>query len=1127
MDAVGWAVVGVAALLLAGVAWSALRRPILLRMALRNLQRRRSQAMAIAFGLMIGTAIIAGSLATGDSTTYAVRDSALQAFGPLDETVGIEGRLYFPQSVVAQLEDHPRVRAATDGVAPILLEDVAIGNPRAAQWEPRAALVGLDPGRDARFGPYRVAGGTTTLQGLGEDDVILNQRLAESLQAKAGDTVTLRYAQRPDPLVPKLFTFNGTIAAGAGSPVPLPIALPVSPYTSTPADEATFPFPADHGAARITAVLLWGDAGNRTDLDLALETPSGTATWNSNGTLNAPDVPATLNATAEEGQWTLRVASKAAVAQRFTALVLVFYEIHDIALLQEFLDQLRAQPEAQEFLDQITGGLRLESRDMTVRAVALEPGRGSFLNAPDVFVRLDVAQAMLGKQDKINLVMVSNPGDAEQGLAGTAPAMAALDAAVLDVRTQAGDDSLDGLRARPLKQEWVTEAERAGSLFSSFLAMMGSFSILAGLILIGNIFVMLTEERRAELGVARALGLTRGEVTRLFAYEGAAYAVVASAMGVLLGLLVSWLFIAGFNASWGEAIELALPFRPSLDSLLLAFAAGVVMTLGAIMAASQRAARLNIVRSIRRLEEPDTPLGRGTFLAGAALLAISLPLTAWGFAGGTFTLRIVPPNLAILGGALVAARFLHRSDATKLAGLAMLAFNLWTVFAFETPATREGMLVSPARGVLMVLGAVLLLVQSRWLLAGAQGLLSRVRGLRPIARTALAYPLHKKLRTGLTVLMFGLVVTMVVFFSIFFTMFTPLLVNQTGSFDVRADTTVPVDDFAARLGAAQAGEPLLAGVASTTTLEYAEVWGGKLLTIGGEPVRYHGAPVDYVYGVGPDFAGAQDFPMLEILPRFASSRDIFDAMQRDATLIVISQLYTIGDTGRPGTHHVGDTLTMKMRSGTQNFTIAGIQRQVYFAGVFVSQPVLEANFDALHGMHLLKLRGGADTVAVAAAVERSQQDLGADAASTSVEAQTLIDQQSRVYGLFEVYLGLGLVLGVASLGLITARSVLERRQEVGMLRAIGMPAKLVFRSFVVEALFIVTLGAVVGVFIGVLVAYGVTTTMLNGLGFDFRVPWDSIALMLLAAYAATLAAVLAPARRAAKLAPAEAIRYIE
>lgn len=1116
-----------ALLALALLALDAARRPILARMGLRNLQRRRTQALAISLGLMVGTALISGALATGDSMTAAIRGASIEAFGPLDESVGMDGRLYFPERVADELERDDALMQVSDGLAPLLIEDVAVAHARERQAEPRAALVGIDPARDARFGPYRTAQGDHSSAELRPGEVIINERLAASLRAEPGDQVTVRFAPRPDPLLPRLFVFNGTLTASAGAPLPLPIPGLPPPYAQPPT-EGSFEVPVEAGAQRITAVLLWGSPNNATDLDVLLQSPDGAIEANPNGTLGQPDAPAVVNATAQPGTWLARVASKAAAAQRFTLVVLVFYPVTDLAQVEAFLDELEQRPEAQGFLQGLAGNLRIEARNFTVAFVASEPGRGGFLNAPDVFVRLDEAQAMFGKQGRANLLMVSNPGDAEQGLQGTDRAMAALEPALDAIKARAApEEGLEGLRARPLKQEFVQEAERTGGIFTSFLTTMSSFSILAGLILIANVFVMLTEERRTELGMARALGMTRRDVTRLFLYEGGAYAIVASVLGAFAGLLISLGLITALNLTLGDQLLIEIPFRPSSDALLVSFGAGVLMTLGAVLVASQRAARLNIVRSIRRLEEPDTPLGRSATLAGAAMVALGVPLSLWALWANSFTAMVLAPNLVILGLALLGARIAHRSTATRLAGAAMFLFNLGTIYAAETPASLEGTVMGPVRGVLIVLGAVLVLVHARRLLEGSASLLARIPSLRPIARTALAYPLHKRLRTGLTMLMFGLVLTVVVLFSVFFAIFTPSLGEQGGGYDVRADSTLPVQDLEQRLRDAARQEPVLRGVRDVASLEYAEVVGGRLITVNGERVRYQGPPVDYVYGFDGDFAASQRFPLIELDPRFPTAEAAYRAVLDDASLVIVSRAYTNGPDGRPGTHGVGDTLTMRTRAGQLNLTIIAVQKQLYFGGIFVGKPMVEANFEALHGLHLAHVAPGSDSVAIAAAIEATQQDLGVDAASIAEEAGRFLQAQRQLYALFEVYLGLGLVLGIASLGIITARSVLERRQEVGMLRAIGLPRAMVFRSFVLEGLFIVTIGAVVGVSIGLLVAYGVHLKSLAVLGLAFVIPWGDIAIILAVAYLATLLAVLGPARRAAALQPAEAIRYIE
>ena len=51
------------------------------------------------------------------------------------------------------------------------------------------------------------------------------------------------------------------------------------------------------------------------------------------------------------------------------------------------------------------------------------------------------------------------------------------------------------------------------------------------------------------------------------------------------------------------------------------------------------------------------------------------------------------------------------------------------------------------------------------------------------------------------------------------------------------------------------------------------------------------------------------------------------------------------------------------------------------------------------------------------------------------------------------FMGLGLIVGVAALGVITARAVVERRQQIGVLRAIGFRRGMVQLSFLIESSF--------------------------------------------------------------------------
>lgn len=1108
------ALLSAAAACLALTAWTWLRAPILGAMAWRNAARDPRRTAIVIAGLMLGTAILSGSFVTGDSATFGIRSSAMRAFGEVDEIVSVKGDLFFPEWIGDELAADARVRRELEGLSPLVLQDAAVAHPDSGQWEPRAILVGYDPERASGFGEFLDVSGQQRGDRLEQGHVVINEPLALVLDANAGDTIQVRYSVRPDPLIPAVFEKNGTLALASGSQ---------GSYAHSPFDDFELSFPVERGARFVTGVLLWRAAA--TDLDLELVPPSGREKLNANGSATEPDLPAIVNATPEDGTWTARVHGKNAVQTAYELRVLVFYEVYDLARLSGFLRQAEAEASRRGIdLDRWLEP-ELQAANFTVAFVAAAQDRGAFLNTPNVFLPVGELQRLIGKDGRINLLVASNLGDPEAGLARTPQSVEALEEALRSLREAHPDEpAVQSLEAQGIKRYWVEQAAGAGSLFASFLTMMGSFSILAGLMLLTNIFFMIAEERKSELGVARAVGLSRAGLVKLFAFEGALYAVAAAAIGAVLGLGISFALLQGVNSAFSERLQLSIPFHPEAASVLGAFAAGVLMTMAVVLAAAGRSSRFNIVRAIRRLEMPEARPRMGVVALGLAMLAAGSGLSVAGFLLPSFALQLLAPSLAILGMAVLSLRLANRGMAAKLAGLGVLAYAFWTIFSLETPTTTEAMVLGPVRAFLMVIGAVLVLVHSRGLLQLSARIFSRVRALRPAVRPAIAYPLHKKLRTGLTAVMFALVITVVVIFSIFFAIFTPRLDEQAGSYDIRASSTLPVDDLEAY--AREQGFDL-SGVRALDNLVAAEVWGGELVTIDGEGVSYRGPPVDLVYGFGEDFAAHSDLPMLELAPEYATPREAYEAALRHPGLAIISQAYAFGEDGRPGKHHVGATLTMQTREGVSSFTIVGIQKQVYLQGIFLSKAVVKANFDHVRGVYLLQLSPGQDAAALARGMESGMQEIGMDAKSVEDETRQLLEATRRLYSLFEMYLGLGLAIGIASLGIVTARSVLERRQEIGMLRAIGFSRKLVFRSFLLEVIFTATLGILTGVVIGTAVAWGVHWTTLRELGYPFEVPWLDLAIIVVVAYAATVLCTLWPARRAARLPPAEAVRYIE
>ncbi len=136
---------------------------------------------------------------------------------------------------------------------------------------------------------------------------------------------------------------------------------------------------------------------------------------------------------------------------------------------------------------------------------------------------------------------------------------------------------------------------------------------------------------------------------------------------------------------------------------------------------------------------------------------------------------------------------------------------------------------------------------------------------------------------------------------------------------------------------------------------------------------------------------------------------------------------------------------------------------------------------------------------------------------------TIAGQVNGLIGLLYGLLGLAIVIAILGIINTLALSVVERRREIGMLRAVGMQRKQVRRTIYLESLLIAVFGAVLGLVIGL--SYGgLFTKSLHGAGLDqLSVPWgQSLLFLVLAAIVGVLAA-LWPGIRAARTPPLAAI----
>jgi len=131
--------------------------------------------------------------------------------------------------------------------------------------------------------------------------------------------------------------------------------------------------------------------------------------------------------------------------------------------------------------------------------------------------------------------------------------------------------------------------------------------------------------------------------------------------------------------------------------------------------------------------------------------------------------------------------------------------------------------------------------------------------------------------------------------------------------------------------------------------------------------------------------------------------------------------------------------------------------------------------------------------------------------------------------LLRAYLGLGLLIGIAGLGVVMVRAVRERRREIGMLRAMGCSSGVVRRAFILEAAFIALQGILLGVGLGMITSYNllVNSDAFGDQRLEFSWPWGALGAIAVVPLVASLLATAWPASQAARIRPAVALRIAD
>jgi len=1168
------------------VGLQALRQPRLFSMAWRNILRRKSNAALVVGGLLIGTAIISGSLVMGDTLEnifvsevyWFTGENDLLVYG-FDPTGGFKtfNETYFDELAANGSIQDLRRTGDIDGLAPILLKEGAIillnGTDEWTQGEPRINVIGIDPAAEQTFGDRPLA---NIDHGSGEG-VALNFMLADELGAAVGDRLLL-FPGRED----------------------LPADLNISV-------EVTRVYPEEHGDAD----LLGG-------MNCFMELTAAQELYNLTGRINGIRI-STEGGIRNEARGTGTVHR--AVNDTLNDLVTLddlglSLAMDDLTLLitetllgEDFLQRLEEREEVTSVLPLLTVPVAIGddqgngSDDGNGSTNGSSHGSGQALplmllgadleevlqpgilyTSSELAVHYNLSNAtnltslLTGSNfsltvETLNLTELGLALPPDAGLIGVVQGdtarsvlfgqtdFVAYNGVLLTAAPGANGSAIlaqeitlaeMGLETHRFKEEFLEIAENAAEMITQIFLVLGLFSIAAGIMLIINIFVMLASERRGEMGISRALGMQRTHLLQIFLFEGTIYAVLAAGAGTLMGIGVGFVIIQAFSYIFAEGQPIGELFTYTGQSLTLAFAAGMLVTTLTVLVASWKVSKLNIVTAIRNIPEglkATTNLQR----LGGVGLAVGVLFTLVGFSTTNYTLIIMGPCLAALGAIPLAIRWSRSADQAMFVGGLVTA--LWALDPLRLAMDDDNFVRFFSDGMLLVTGGLLMLLsQTHRILRFLDWLTARSK-YTALFKTGLAYPLHNRFRTGMTLAMFALIIftvtTISLWQSIFASSNSEFMERESGGYQIIAFLNPDVEvDLEAELAATENERlkglaPLDEGgavgllrvhMANIELHQGANQRVSNLYGVDGEWLTHS----EYTFAIDHDTEEevyARGFSYLDregVEHTIEEPGDVWNAMARNDTLFVGdgSFLWVQGEeeAGPPQATEieVGDEVQVEVGGLARNGTLIGILQQEWFLhGLFVN-----ATFAAQFGadspeVYLFRLQDPSldNSVRLAEALEEEYILYGTDTMVIEEEINEGLKQFQQIMNLVQGFLGLGLIVGIAGLGIIAVRAVHERFHEIGVMRAIGYTRESVMGTFVVEVSFVALLGILLGVVLGLLSMYNVFLSIPDEEGFKFVVDWLKLTIIMSIAYIASLLAAIGPSRAAARVAPAEALRY--
>lgn len=638
----------------------------------------------------------------------------------------------------------------------------------------------------------------------------------------------------------------------------------------------------------------------------------------------------------------------------------------------------------------------------------------------------------------------------------------------------------------------MSSGEGETSITTIFLLSFGMLAMLVAALVIANTFQVLVAQRRRTLALLRTIGANKSQLYVSVLFEAGVLGLIASALGVGLGIgLMAALCQSGLMKATGMTMRLVL----SGPVFTVPMAFGIIMTVIASLGSARSATAVTPLEALRPIELTDTRR------AGVVRAVISM--------------------LLIVGG------------------VALCAFSVWQMS--EKIAGRDSMADKQYSLVLLaaIIGCALIflglvLSATFWLPVLMRGVGALVALAGPSAKVAHANIQKNPRRVAATGAALLIGVTLV-------STIATGAASAKQTMNEALTTRYSVDMIAAGadMTGKQAGEA--AKVKGVQSSIYAPTRMMTMKDADGKSLSVLVVGVDGVDAlrkvVRSDLSGVTIDGDSVLMPKYSAATGKDIPLDKSVTFTAgAAEAQADAANGPSGNDANGSAENGNGQSGgTQTLTLK--PRKVDYRRI-ASNYAAVAFVDASHftngGIkadgHIMLMRIDAEGAGVALNdVFTNVQNVFSASAGVTVTGPVAERTQweTMINGMMALLVGLiavAVLIALVGVANTLSLSVIERTRESATLRAIGMTRGQLRRSLAVEALLLSLVSGVVGVVLGTLFGW-LGSYMVFSLYGDtvFPFEWATNGVVLGVAALAALLASVAPARRAVKTPPVEAL----